>query len=65
MKTFAERLDEAARQGELAWALAHLLVLGDDRYITDDLLQGDIELTDDVLFDHINGVLERNPRRTW
>ncbi len=65
MKTFRERLDEAARKGELAWAMAHLLVTGDAKYFTDDLLRGDIELDDELLLEHIDATLKRNPGSTW
>jgi len=65
VKTFRERLAAAARQGELAWALAHLLVKGDTSHFSEDLLRGDIDLDSDVLFEHIEHVKKRTSQNIW
>lgn len=65
MKTFSERLADAVRQGELASAIAHLLIKGDDSHFTDELLQGDIELDCVTLFEHIEAIKKRTPKSTW
>ncbi len=58
---FSNVITKEVLRARLAYATAKLLVLGDASVLTDDLLKGDIELDNKLLYDYIEHILSKNP----